>query len=460
MRNTIMRNRPAIALLALALWGTLAISASAQEWRAAQSPPHVLVNASKAELEAPISPAESPGPMSLDACIDLGFQHQPALDAARASLAASQSGKRAVDRMILPGIFAKDLPIRRKQACQGVAIAEAGLTQAEWDTRYAITRNFFTVQYIRSQQIVVDDVLQSLEKGHARAKRLFDAGDPTYKITQIDLNAIKVQIALVKGRKSQAKNGMLKAEAALREAMGLGYDYPLEIAAVDLPAAVYEVKTKKGKEVEIAYYPLYQFNKSELIAAAIANRGEMTQASAASVVVNLEIEAQGKIRGWQGRTFAQGADLHVQPVPLGRSNGDYAPGAFAPEMPVMLAGRKRDREQRARDLAVRARAVVDKAQNLVALDVEAQFLKWQEAVEDIQGLREIYDTAQKLPEQVKQLVQDKDLTSGAIIQASTTAISVRAQLNDEMHIHALALAGLERATAGAFRVYPIPASPR
>ena len=54
---------------------------------------------------------------------------------------------------------------------------------------------------------------------------------------------------------------------------------------------------------------------------------------------------------------------------------------------------------------------------------------------------------------------DSDLTGVAIIQANLTAIQVRTQLNDEMHIHALALAGLERSTAGAFRIYPIPAAP-
>ena len=51
-----------------------------------------------------------------------------------------------------------------------------------------------------------------------------------------------------------------------------------------------------------------------------------------------------------------------------------------------------------------------------------------------------------------------ELTSGAIIQASTTAIYVRTQLNEAKHIHALALVGLERATAGAFSIYPIPGS--
>jgi len=438
------------------------------------APPSSNGNAATEELTPPISPARSPGPMSLDACIDLGFQHQPALDAARASLAASHSGKRGVDRLIIPRLLDRSLPVRREQACHGVTIAEAGLTQAEWETRYAVTRNFFTVQYIRSQQVVVQDVLRSLDTGYARAKKIFDVGDPANKITQIDLDAIKVQIAILNGKKSQADNGMLKALAALREAMGLAYDYPLEIAAVDLPRAVNlvteeyleKVLDDKGKDTgktvkkqRLRYDPVYKFDKAALIAAAVANRGEIIQANAARCVTELEIEAQSIGRGWRMDTFARASDIHVQPVPQGLMNGEYRPGAFAPEYPTMLAGRKRDREQRARDLDQRMAAVVDKANNLVSLDVEVQYLKWQEALEDIQALRGIYETAQNLPDRVLKLVQGKDLTSTAIIQANLTAIMVRTQLNEEMHTHALALAGLERATAGAFRVYPIPAAP-
>jgi predicted transcriptional regulator len=466
-----MRHRLSIALLLFALWGSQALVASAQGRFAKLSPassPHVLVS-DTVEEAAPPSPSKSSGPMSLDACIDLGYQHQPALAAARASLSAAQSGQRGLDRLIIPRLIQKDLPIRQQQACQGVTIAGAALTQAEAEMRYAVTRNFFTVQYIRSQQQVVADVLRSLENGHARATKIFEAAELNTKITQIDLDSIKLQIGLVEQKKSQADNGMLKALAALREAMGLGYDYPLEIAVVDLPQAVYETKTtveKDGKDdkgkvtkvkvVEITYHPTYSFNKAELINAAIANRPEMSQANAASVVFELEVQAQSMNRGYRQPTFAQGGDPHVQPIPQGRANGEYSPGAFGLEAPSMLAGRKADRVQRARDLLDRARAVVDKANNLVSLDVEVQYLKWQEAVDDIQSLKRIYKTAQVMPDRVMKFMQGKELTGAAIIQANTVAIHVRTSLNEEMHVHALALAGLERATAGAFRIYPVP----
>ena len=449
-------------VLVLAMWGSRAVSVSAQGI--------VAVNATAEEVP-PATPTQSPGPLSLDACLELGFQHQPSLDAARASLSAAQAGRQGLQRMILPRIIVPDYKIRMQQSCYGVTIAEAGVTQAEWETRYAITRNFLTVQYIRSQGTVVNEVLKNLDTGYKRAEKLYRSGDADVKITAIDLDAIKVQIAIVKGKKAQVDNGMHKAFAALREAMGLKYDYPLEIAAVDLPSPVVEVKkmvdevveekdkngktTKKTVKVEVVEYkPIRKLDKSELIAGAIANRGEIVQANAANRVTELEIQAQMKIFGWKGNTFAQGADTHVQLVPQGEANGKYRPAAIGIEMPPMIAGRKRDREARASALNDRAAAVVDKANSLVALDVEAQYLNWHEAVEDVESLKSIEKIAQGLPDRVQKL-QPKDFTSSAVIQANITAIMVRTELNDAMHMHALALAGLERATAGAFRVQTV-----
>lgn len=419
--------------------------------------------------EAPVSPATSPGPLSLDECLSLGMQHQPAIDAAQASLNAALSGQRSLNRLIVPRLFTPDYKVRVKQACHGVTIASAGLSQAEWETRYSITRNFFTVQYIRSQDVVVSETLRDLQKGYDRANKLFKAGDPDVKITAVDLDAIQVQIAIIKGKKSQIDNGMEKALAALREAMGLNYDYPLEIAKVDLPPAVYETKKfvtekdDKGKVVkkEVAeyqvLYPLHS-KKAGLIASAIASRPEMTQAATANVITDLEVQAQNRIRGWRGQTFAIGADIHAKPIPMGIFNNEYRPGAIGLEMPPMLVGRMKDRMTRAGDFNQRAMAVVDKTTNLISLDVEAQYLKWQEAVEEVRDLSDILTVAKGLPQRVLDL-NPKDYTSSAVIQANMTSIMVRSQLNEAKHMHALALAGLERATAGAFNVYPVPEPP-
>lgn len=475
----LLRRRLVASLCGLAITGGLTQEASAQppilpasssNVTASPSAPTSAATRTTEETAPPASPVVSPGPMSLDACIDLGFRHQPAIDAAHASLSAARTGQSALNRLIIPRLFTPDYRIRQQQACHGVAIAEAGLTQAEWETRYSITRNFFTVQYIRAQEKVILEVLDNLTRSRKKAYDIYTKGGVDSKITLIDIEFLDVQLAQVTAKKSQVDNGKLKAIAALREAMGLNHDYPLEIAAVDLPPAVYvqkvPVKDDTGKPVvkdgkpltKDVYHQLFQLNKSELIASALANRGELAQATLASRITDLEIQAQYRIWGWQGKTFASASDLHAKPIPQGIFNNEYRPGAIGFEMPVFLIGRKKDRAQRAADFAQRGNAVVDKATNLVSLDVEAQYLKWQEAADEVKELIAVQETAKNLPDRVLKL-NPNEFTSTAVIQANMTAVMCRTQLNDAMHMHALALAGLERATAGAFRVYPIPEAP-
>ena len=230
-----------ILLIAASLLASQGLKVSAQQI--------TLVRSTALEAPPMSKGAQPPGPLSLDACLDLGQQHQPALDAARASLAATEAGKRGIDRLLIPRLFKPELSVRRQQACQGLSIAVARpCRRRKRKPATPSARNFFTVQYIRSQCLVVDDVLRNLDTGYKRAEKLFKSGDPDVKITQIDLDAIKVQIGLVKSKKSQVENGMLKALAALREAIGLKYDYPLDIAAVPLPGAGLQREEGEGRK--------------------------------------------------------------------------------------------------------------------------------------------------------------------------------------------------------------------
>src|SRR5687767_8253829 len=94
--------------------------------------------------------AQEPAPakMTLPELINLGIDRQPALSAARASLAASQSGYNGVSSLGLGArLLSRDIPVREQQACIGISIAAAALEQAEWDTRYAIVRNYYSIIY-------------------------------------------------------------------------------------------------------------------------------------------------------------------------------------------------------------------------------------------------------------------------------------------------------------------------
>src|SRR5262245_14207632 len=111
----LIRRRPPFAwasLIALLLLRTVANSANAQPGPAAPAAP------------SPAPPAEPPA-LSLADCLRIAAERQPTLAAARASLAAHEAAYRGVRDLNPPRFLAPDLPVRRQQACRGMAAARA-----------------------------------------------------------------------------------------------------------------------------------------------------------------------------------------------------------------------------------------------------------------------------------------------------------------------------------------------
>lgn len=375
-------------------------------------------------------------PQGLDELLTIGLERQPALAAARASLASAESGRRGLDSLpIFARVLARDLPVRKEQACLGINIAGAGLRQAEWETRYAVTRNFYSIQYARLQDGVIVNLQKKLEQALKKAIDLRDLGDPKIKVTQIDVDILALNVEFVKAKRTETTNGILRAAAALREALGVGLDYPLQIVAAPLP------------ELEGT------LNKDELVAMALANRGELDQASAALRVTELEVFAQGRVCCKPVvMTFASGSDLHAKEIPQGFNNGNYSPGAIGLEMPVNLVGSRIERMQRAQDLSVRAGAVVDKTQNLIALEVENYYLKWQEAAEKVRILKATPKLSLGIITKVEKNFNEGSASAEELLRARAQEDQTQAQLNEARYLQVLALAALERATAGVFRM--------
>src|SRR5436309_10973914 len=103
--------------------------------------------------------------------------------------------------------------------------------------------------------------------------------------------------------------------AGLREAMGIGPGFFFEISCKQLPQ------------------PGVKVNKQEIIGLALSRRAELTQASLSAQVAELEVDAQGRSRKKQLRTFGQGSDIHANPIPQGVMDDEYRPGAIGIEMP-------------------------------------------------------------------------------------------------------------------------------
>src|SRR5262245_44805652 len=75
-------------------------------------------------VAASAPPAAPAPPLTLEACRQIALHQQPAIAAARASLAAAVARSQALDNLHVPRCLARDLPIRRRQACLGVTIAQ------------------------------------------------------------------------------------------------------------------------------------------------------------------------------------------------------------------------------------------------------------------------------------------------------------------------------------------------
>ncbi len=384
-------------------------------------------------VAAPAAPVTVPA-LDLQACLALGMQRQPALRAAQASLSAAITAQQALDNLKI-GFLSRDFAIRKEQACVGVTIASAGVAQAEWEARYAITRMYYTVQYARMQKIVVDELTGKLETSQEKAGKILEVGDPKSKITKIDVDILKLNIRFVRTKQVEADVGILRAIAGLREAIGLGCDEPFVVADQPLPELVPDL------------------NREQLIAVGLAQRAELQQALGAKDLTSLEIAAQHRLLFKPlANTFAVAADIHAKPIPQGVANGEYRPGALGLEMPTHLAGKRNDRVQRAGDFDQRAQAVVDKTHNLIALEIDATYLKWKEAFQKSMSLQGADKEALEVANSVQNRFDSGNATGEEILRTRTMVDQARASYNEALFNHALALAALERVTAGGFRL--------
>lgn len=422
----IRRSRPRLWVHGAAL-GLLAWSGAAR----ADDAPQPLTAIQPVPIGGATAPA-GPLVLSLPDCIQMALGQQPDLAAYRASLSSAQINSRALQDLRVPRFLARDLPIRRQQASLGVAIAAAGLDQAGYDTVYAVTRTYYSVLYARAQKQVVDKTLDRLKATHEAANRLVQGG--SRDVTTSGVNKIAVYVRLAEIRRAEAERGQGRALAALREAIGLEPGVCLQVPDDHLPDI--QVSVCRGDIVNLA----------------LARRGEVAQAGTLAEVTALEVCAQSKSCRPTMRTFAAASDVHSRAVPAGSSDGEYRPGALAPEMPTLLVGPRRDRMDRAGVLSARASAVFAKTRGLVALEAEDAYLRWEEASRRVPAGREAAEKASKLAEDTQNdfaagtRVKVEDVLSDEVLEGQA-----RAQYNEALFLQAVALAGLERVTAGGFR---------
>lgn len=385
--------------------------------------------------EQPIAPHPVPvttsRTLTLAECLELALQRQPRVGAARASLAAAEDGSRALDTLHVPPLLGRELPLRRKQSSLGVSAAAAAVDQAERATVYAVTRTYFTVLYAREQERVAAGVVGRLSATYNAASKQVEQG--AAGVTTDDVNRTLVYLRLAEAKQVQAAQGVKRALVALREAVGLGPACALEVVGDRLPT------------------PQAMPNREEIVAWALARRGELIQANVFAEVACLEVEAQGSSPLKRMQTFAAGSDIHSRQVPQEISNSEYRPGGVPPEYPTLLAGVREERMKHAQSLYQRAGSVVETTRNLITLEAEDAFLRWEEAAGEAARALQAAEAGDKLAESLRTAsITGQKVTTEALVNGSVLASQARSQYNEYLYRQILALADLERVTAGGF----------
>jgi outer membrane protein TolC len=373
----------------------------------------------------------SQGPLTLADCIHTTLQRQPRIAAERANLAAAEDGKRALDELRLPAIVDREIPVRRRQAALGVTAAAAGIDLAEGEAVYAATRAYFTVLYAREQDRIAQSVVDRLSALHEAAQEKLKAGDKD--ITAADVNRALVYLRQAQARRIQASQGEKRALASLTEAIGLGADCRIDVAPGRLPD------------------PDLHPSREEILALALTRRGDLVQSGIFAQLTCLEVEAQGTSLLKRMDTFAAGADIHSSQVPQRIRNGEYRPGAIPPAMPTLLVGSRAERIKHAESLHARAEAALEAARNLIALEADDAFLRWEEAALQVPPARQAADAADKLADDLtRDYNANLKVRTEEVVTARVLAAQSRAQYNEYLYHKILAAADLERVTAAGF----------
>jgi outer membrane protein TolC len=379
--------------------------------------------------------------LSLGECITVALERQPSLKAVKDSIAATEAGYRALINFgTASTIISPDVEIRKQQARRGFMASSAEYQKLHNEVVQDVTRLYYTAVYAKQQKELADNIVE-------RMNFLIKIGEALLneKIPPKDLegfNTLKLWImqnGLLEAKKLQATAllGRQKALAGLREVMGVdGRTFPFRIKDDALPEMKQTADLTKDRVVELA----------------LERRPELVLAAAGVDAFRLEVYAQGRIPFRRVvPTLASGADIHAKEIPQSvRTPTEYRPGGILPEMPPQLVGSKYDRVCRAMAFAQRAEAIYEKARNLIIVEAEGTFIDFELASKKLTLAKQQFELSKKIQDYVgrnQDIVRAKD----QLLQAEVVAAKAQSDYLQAVQEYLLALAALERITAGGIR---------
>ena len=393
------------------------------------------VPAAEADADAETGPE-----LSLGECIAIALERQPSLKAVQSSAAATEAGYRSLQKLngTAATLFAPDLEVRKQQAKRGLMANSAEYQKLHNEVVQDVTRLYYTAVYAGQQRQLADRIVGRIDYLVAIAEE-FLAKTPAKDLQGFNLGKLlMMKNGLLEARKLQvqARSGRQKALAGLREVMSVdGRTFPFRIKDKELP-----VMSQKAA-----------LTQDRVVGLALERRPELVLAAAGVDAFRLEVYAQGKIPFKRASpTFASGADIHSKEIPAPNRGIDYRPGGIIPEMPVQLVGSKYDRVCRAMAFAQKAEAVYDKAHNLILLEAETAFLDFDAAARRLALAQEQFKLSKDLQE-VTRAATEIASAKEQLVLAEVTAARAQSDYVESVYQYLLALAALERVTAGGIR---------
>jgi outer membrane protein TolC len=383
--------------------------------------------------EPKTEPAKIPE-LTLGECITIALERQPAIQAVRKRMEATEASLRGLNGIGRIGqVFSPDLPVRKEQASRGITAAAADLQKVHNEVVQDVTRLYYSVVYARQQEYFADDVAGQLEVLVKIMRDIVNSKMPE-NLTNLKLDVAEIGLDDARTIRKQTQIGREQAMAALREAMAVcDTDFPFRVKDEGLPLMEQKEPLPKEKVIELA----------------LERRPELALAAAGVDAFRLEVYAQGRLHFRRAvPTLASGADIHAQEVPQAlRTLKDYRPGAIPPEMPPQLVGTKYDRVSRAMAYSQRAESVYEKARNLVVLEAETGFYDLDLASHRLNLAKDKNERGKSMTTYVTEnfrTSKEKDV----LFQVYVAGSKARADFVEAVYQHILALAAIERITAG------------
>jgi outer membrane protein TolC len=106
--------------------------------------------------------------------------------------------------------------------------------------------------------------------------------------------------------------------------------------------------------------------------------------------------------------------------------------------------------------AQRADSVVEKTRGLITLEAEDAYLSWRESTDKVVGTREAAKLGKDLSERTKRNRGVGNIKEEDLLQNDVLAGQAQAAYNEALYRQILALANLERITAGGFNSGLVP----